>query len=178
MSPSCSGLFPPCLALLCPDLCRDLEASSPGSADPRHMGADPGPLGLRFPQRVGMCQHVCRARAENTASCEPLPAPPHRWDHEITASPSPPLTHGPAPSAGTRPGGSWWGRARCPAGLGGPGRQLAPLRCKQENGRMKIARGQEAALSRLRAPGSHPPPPAAAPPGVPVRFQTPPPRVR
>lgn len=95
------------------------------------------------------------------------PAPPRRWDHEITASLSPPLPHSPAPTLGHDPVGRG---GAVPGAPRGPDRQLAPLRCKQENGRMKIARGQEAALSRLRATGSHPPPPAAEPPGVPVRF--------
>lgn len=50
-----------------------------------------------FPWQVGMCQHVCKARAENTASCDTPPtAPPRLGDHGIIAIPLPPQAGTPA----------------------------------------------------------------------------------
>lgn len=51
----------------------------------------------------------------------------------------------PAPSC-RPPWWAWGGRARHPAGFGGPWQGLAPPRCKQENGRMKIARAGSRAI--------------------------------
>lgn len=96
------------------------------------------------------------------------PKPP---DHGIDAFPVSPGARGaardpadhPAPPAG-RPAGLG-GHARHPVGIGGaPGRRLARPRCKQENGRMKIAQGRKPRYPgcELHSPTTHPAPLTAA----------------
>lgn len=175
----------------------------PGCAEPRVRSAPAA--GTRqchvFHDKWGCVNVFCKASAENRAPCDPrqphlaagktrslLPSPPGSRD---APSPRPRVPPSPAPAPGHCPhpdgcpseaGPGVRGRARCPTGAGGPGRQLAPLLCKQESRRMKIARRQEAALSWLRAPSSHPPPAArwlcAAPRGpgpLPDKAEPPPP---
>lgn len=116
--------------------------------------------------------------AAGTTRSSSFPSPPQAGTLTHCHPPTRPCAgHRPHPAG--RPGG---------AGLGsgalrgwGPGRRLAPPRCKQESRRMKIARGQEAALSCCELPAAaHRPCPRlqglGGPPGEPAPLNTP--RVR